>query len=66
MVTTPWSDIAIAAITVFVLAFAVLSGTALNPLNRRGQPALKTALRLRLLLSGVLAALVAAWVARKS
>ena len=65
MISTPWSDIAIAAITTFVFAFVVLSGTALNPLNRPGQRALKTALRIRLLLSAVLAALVAAWVARK-
>ena len=66
MSSTLGSDVAIAAITVFVLAFAVLSGTALNPLNRPGQRALKTALRIRLILSAVLAALAAAWVARKS
>ena len=62
----PGSDIVIAAITVFVLAFAVLSGAALNPLNRPGQHALKTALIVRLCLSAVLAALAAAWVAHKT
>ncbi len=65
MISTPWTDVAIAAVTVFVLAFGVLSGTALNPLNRPGIRALKTAFRIRLLLSAALAALVAAWVARK-
>jgi len=59
------SDVAIAAITVFVLAFALLSGTALNPLNRPGQRSLKTALKIRLFLSAVLAALAAAWAAHK-
>jgi hypothetical protein len=63
---TPWGDVAIAACTVFVLAFALLSGTALNPLNRPGAAYLRTALGIRLVLSTVIAALAAAWIAWRS
>lgn len=66
MSVTPWSDVAIAACAVFVLAFALLSGAALNPLNRPGAAYLRTGLRIRLVVSAVLAALVAAWIARRT
>ena len=69
MTGTPWGDIAIAACTVFVLAFGFLSSTALNalnPFNRPGAAYLRTARRIKLVLSAVLAALAAAWIARRS
>jgi len=49
-----------------VLAVRVDVSEGLDPRNRPGQAALKSALRIRLLLSAVLAGLAAAWVARKS
>lgn len=54
-------DAAVVALTVFLLSFAILTGTGVSPGGRPGSRALLSARRIRLLISLGLAGVVAAW-----
>ena len=67
MVTSPTgSDVIIIGLTVFVLAFAILSGTGIHLRNVRGVRERASARTVRLVISLVVALLVVVWVMRKN
>lgn len=65
MTTPSGGDAFVAALAVFALSFAILSGTGVNLRNRPGAGALLSARGFRLLVSLGLAGLTAAWMMLK-
>jgi len=65
-VSSPAEDVAIVALAVFVLSFAILSGAGVNLRGHSGTNELLSARKVRLLISLGLAILAAVWMTRRN